>query len=114
MRDEYTGALQKIKDELLALKTASSYTSVKNASYGETWQVSTGLYRVIYDNSNNHICAQGYIGSKDNKWGPPSLRTQSGNTQVIEVVTTTTDGSIQTVPLTIISNWPIISVQKIT
>lgn len=113
MREEYTKSIAKIEDELIALKTASSYTSVKNASYGSMWQVSTGLYRITYDNNNNYICTQGYLGGIGNEWGPPSFRTQSGNTQIMEVVTTTTSGAVQTVPLTLVSNWPIVFVQKI-
>lgn len=113
MGEDYIKLITAIENELLALKTASSYTSVKNASYGASWQVSTGLYRITYDSNNNDICTQGYLGSAGNEWGPPDFRTPSNNTQIMEVVTTTTEGVIQTAPLTLVSNWPVISITRI-
>lgn len=103
-----------IENELLRLKTASNYTSVKSASYGEQWQVSTGLYEITYENGGNEICANAYLGSTGDKWGRPHLRTPSDSKQIAEVITTDTSGVVNTVNMTIVSNCPIISVKKIT
>ena len=79
--------IRAIEQEILDLKTASEYVSIKNATITTATSVTTGLYQVNYASGDEPILAMAYKGVSD-KEGNYSLRTPSGNTQIIEVVTT--------------------------
>lgn len=117
MNNEFDKELKYIEEELLKLKTASEYTSIKNASVFSNLRVTTGLYRITYKASDNPIIATAYKGIVGN-YGYYYLRTPSGNTQIVEVVTTHWSNADQRYytdenTLTIISNTPVESIVRI-
>ena len=117
MNNEFDKELKYIEEELLKLKTASEYTSIKNASVFSNLRVTTGLYRITYKASDNPIIATVYKGIVGN-YGRYYLRTPSGNTQIVEVVTTYWSNADQRYytdenALTIISNTPVESIVRI-
>lgn len=117
MNNEFDKELKYIEEELLKLKTASEYTSIKNASVFSNLRVTTGLYRITYKASDNPIIAMVYKGILGN-YGRYYLRTPSGNTQIVEVVTTYWSDADQRYytdenTLTIISNTPVESIVRI-
>lgn len=117
MNNEFDKELKYIEEELLKLKTASEYTSIKNASVFSNLRVTTGLYRITYKASDNPIIATAYKGIVGNH-GYYYLRTPSGNTQIVEVVTTYWSNADQRYytdenTLTIISNTPVESIVRI-
>lgn len=117
MNNEFDKELKYIEEELLKLKTASEYTSIKNASVFSNLRVTTGLYRITYKASDNPIIATVYKGIVGN-YGRYYLRTPSGNTQIVEVVTTYWSNADQRYytdenTLTIISNTPVESIVRI-
>lgn len=117
MNNEFDKELKYIEEELLKLKTASEYTSIKNASIFSNLRVTTGLYRITYKASDNPIIATAYKGIMSNR-GYYYLRTPSGNTQIVEVVTTYWSNADQRYytdenTLTIISNTPVESIVRI-
>ena len=117
MNNEFDKELKYIEEELLKLKTASEYTSIKNASIFSNLRVTTGLYRITYKASDNPIIATAYKGIMSNR-GYYYLRTPSGNTQIVEVVTTYWSNADQRYytdenTLTIISNTPVVDITRI-
>lgn len=117
MNNEFDKELKYIEEELLKIKTASEYTSIKNASVFSNLRVTTGLYRITYKASDNPIIAMVYKGIVGN-YGRYYLRTPSGNTQIVEVVTTYWSNADQRYytdenTLTIISNTPVESIVRI-
>lgn len=117
MNNEFDKELKYIEEELLKIKTASEYTSIKNASVFSNLRVTTGLYRITYKASDNPIIAMVYKGIPGN-YGRYYLRTPSGNTQIVEVVTTYWSNADQRYytdenTLTIISNTPVESIEKL-
>ena len=117
MNNEFDKELKYIEEELLKIKTASEYTSIKNASVFSNLRVTTGLYRITYKASDNPIIATAYKGIVGN-YGRYYLRTPSGNTQIVEVVTTYWSNADQRYytdenTLTIISNTPVESIEKL-
>lgn len=117
MNNEFDKELKYIEEELLKLKTASEYTSIKNASIFSNLRVTTGLYRITYKASDNPVIAMAYKGIVGNH-GYYYLRTPSGNTQIVEVVTTYWSNADQRYytdenTLTIISNTPVESIVRI-
>ena len=117
MNNEFDKELKYIEEELLKLKTASEYTSIKNASIFSNLRVTTGLYRITYKSTTNAIIAMVYKGIPGN-YGRYYLRTPSGNTQIVEVVTTYWSNADQRYytdenTLTIISNTPVESIARI-
>lgn len=117
MNNEFDKELKYIEEELLKIKTASEYTSIKNASIFSNLRVTTGLYRITYKSTTNAIIAMVYKGMPGN-YGRYYLRTPSGNTQIVEVVTTYWSNADQRYytdenTLTIISNTPVESIVRI-
>ena len=117
MNNEFDKELKYIEEELLKLKTASEYTSIKNASIFSNLRVTTGLYKITYKASDNPIIATAYKGIMSNR-GYYYLRTPIGNTQIVEVVTTYWSNADQRYytdenTLTIISNTPVESIVRI-
>ena len=117
MNNEFDKELKYIEEELLKLKTASEYTSIKNASIFSNLRVTTGLYRITYKASDNPIIATAYKGIMSNR-GYYYLRTPTGNTQIVEVVTTYWSNADQRYytdenTLTIISNTPVVDIIRI-
>ena len=105
--NDFDQMIKKIESELLAIKTASQYTSVRSANFTASVVVQQGLYRIIYQNSGEPVFSFCYIGTNVEEYGSPYPRTPQGNTQIIEVKY---DSSA---PLVIVSNVPVISITRI-
>lgn len=115
MSQEFEGKIRKIEQELIDLKTATEFTSIKSASFNTTTNVTTGTYQITYQISEG-VMSQVYCGSSGGDWGMAYARTPSGNTQVVEVATDkSSGGSISTysVPLVIASNSPVVSIVRL-
>lgn len=116
MKNDFADEIKTIEDEILALKTASEYTSVRSANYTTTATVQTGIYQITYENSDEPIFSLVDCARMDTYHGSVYSRTPSGNKQVVEVQTTYIDNNqmvTTTTSLTIISNLPVIGFEKI-
>lgn len=113
MQNNWDNKIKYIEDELLRLKTSNEYVSTRNAHYSTTTNVSTGLYKITYNNVQSDIVSMGFLGNiGKNEATPPHFRTPSGNTQILEV-STTSMGTTYSYPLTIISNYSVASIVRI-
>ena len=118
MKNDFTEELKNIEAELLALKTASEYTSVRSANYTSTANVVTGIYRITYAASSEPIFSFVACGENPSGKGFVYARTPSANAQVIEAHTTYYDYDTQTyvtvaVPVSVVANRPVTSIEKI-
>lgn len=118
MKNDFADELKMIEDELLALKTASEYTSLRSANYTSTANVRTGLYRLTYESSDEPIFSLVYCGNVTSDKGFIYARTPASNAQVIEADTTYYDASSQTyvtisVPVSVVSNRRVIGIERI-
>lgn len=118
MKNDFADEIKKIEDEILALKTASKYTSIRSANYTSTANVYTGLYLVTYASSSEPIFSiiDSNISNYNHGWVRP--RTPSGNSQVLEVLTTYADSGgnyiTDTVSLSIVSNRAVTGIARIS
>lgn len=118
MNNEFVNRLKKIEQELLDLKTANLYSSVRSASTVSTDYLTTGLYKVTYEDKGEPIISifsQAIVGPRC--W--VYARTPETTSQVLEVNTTYWDNATQqyitdSCPITIISNVPVISINRIS
>lgn len=109
--------IKAIEQEVLDLKTAAEYVSIKNATITTSESVTTGLYKVEYEPGDQPILAMAYKGVISN-YGVYQVRTASGNSQVIEVLTTYWDNAEQdyftdTNSIVLISNRKVLSIERI-
>lgn len=107
MNNEFDEKLKEIERELLDIKTASVYSSVKSANFTTSFSVYTGIYQINYENSNEQILSNIYCGRAQGDWGIAYIRTPEINSQIIEVV------ADDPVPLSIASNKKVISVVRL-
>ena len=117
--DTFENRIKALELELLALKTASTYTSVRSASFTASNLVYTGLYRITYGPPNEEIFSIVLCGTSDRQWGIGYPRTAGTNSQIVEVASDRFDSSTQTtttlqVPLVVVSNRPVISIERIS
>ena len=105
--ENFEQVIKRIKDEILALKTASQYTSIRSANFTAAVTVQQGLYQINYQNSGEPVFSFCYIGTNVEEYGSPYARTPQGNTQIIEVKYNSN------APLVIVSNVPVISITRI-
>lgn len=113
---DFSERIKRIEERLLALKTASEYSSVRTTQYSAVSNAYTGMYRVTYQQGNDEILSTVYCGASAGIFGFAYARTTSGNTQVIEVSTdeNTTQGWVtHMAPLVVVSNVPVISITRI-
>lgn len=116
MKNDFDIELKNIEEELLNLKTASKYVSIKNA-YSASIPVTTGLYRITYAASDEPIISTTYKGIAANH-GYYYLRTPGTNTQIVEVLTTYWSNEDQTYytdnnSIIVISNRKVLSIVRI-
>ncbi len=118
MKNEFVEQLKGIEQELLALKTAAEYSSLRNSYSSSSLRVTTGLYRVDYATDGQAIMSQFYRQEIDK---PCSVlgRTPSATSQIIEVDTTIWSNAEQRWityenGLVIVSNVPITSITRIS
>lgn len=107
-----------IQEEILRLKTAKKYISVRSANYASSITVYTGLYRLTYEASDEPIVAIGYLGiAGTGRWLYPYMRTPINNTQIVEIDTTYFDGSsyiTDRYQLRVISNHKITNIERVS
>jgi hypothetical protein len=118
MENEFVNRLKKIENELLALKTASEYSSMRTAYTAPIVRVTTGLYRVNYATDGQAILSQFYRQSDDTPCGIYE-RTPSTSSQVLEINTTVWDNTQQQYityenGVRIVSNVPVVSITRIS
>lgn len=116
MRDNFETRLKQIEQELLDLKTASEYTSIRTSNIKTSEDIYTGLYQIVYNNDGESIVSMVYKGRSDFCRLYP--RTPSGNSQIVEVQTTRWNNSTQTYDnftnnLVVISNVPVVSITRL-
>jgi len=115
MNNEFDKKIRAFKRELLDIKTASTYTSVRSANYLTGVTLSTGLYRVTYQNIGEPVFSLIY---RTGGWGTAKGRTPNVITQDIEVYTDEWDAQSQsivhhTVQIAIASNLAVVGITKI-
>lgn len=116
MKNDFAEEIKNIENEILALKTASEYVSIRSANYTTTANVQTGLYMLTYADGQEPIFSFVQCKRMDTYHGSAYPRTPSGNQQVVEVTTSYIDNNVQvttTSSLVIISNRPVISIERI-
>lgn len=118
MIDQLTKRLKYIEDEILRLKNAKEYTSVKS-SFSQSMNVTTGTYKVTYDNKNQQVLSEFFATVGDNDYFVLGARPASGNEQVVEVLTSYWSNEEQrvittTVSLIAVANYPITSITRIS
>lgn len=117
MNNDFSKRLKEIEAELLRLKTASEYSSIRSVSLTHPVSVTTGLYRVTYEQTNEPIIAMFY--KNDDNYCLISGRTPNGNSQVLEVLATYWDNASQTYitdtsSLIVVSNVPVVDITRIS
>lgn len=113
---DFSDKIKRIEERLLALKTASEYSSVRTTQYSAVSNAYTGMYRVTYQQGNDEILSTVYCGASGGIFGFAYARTTSGNIQIIEVSTdeATEQGWVtHTAPLIVVSNVPVTSITRI-
>ena len=117
MQNEFDQRVKRLEQELLDIKTASEYSSVKSASFTASTTVYTGEYLITYAVGKEDIMANIYCGTSQSEWGIAFPRTPSGNTQIVEIVSdTNVDGEYVRyyVPLSVTSNRQVLSIARIS
>lgn len=119
MKNDFDKKIKDIEQELIDLKTANKYTSVRSASYTADALVYTGVYRISYENTDNPIFSIVYCSFMDSHWGIAYPRTPNGNEQIVEIDTTFFDSDLSTyvtkqVPLSIASNILVTGIERIS
>ena len=116
MQNEFDQRIKRLEQELLDIKTASEYSSVKSASFTASTTVYTGEYLITYADGKEDIIANIYCGTSQSEWGIAYPRTPQGDTQVVEIVSDTYEegGYVRYyVPLSITSNRKVLSIARI-
>lgn len=118
MIDQLTKRLKGIEEEILRLKNAKEYASVKN-SFSQEVSVSTGIYKVTYSNNNQQVLSEFFSSLVDNDYIVIGARPVSGNEQILEVQTSYWSNQDQevittTVSLIAVANYPIVSITRIS
>lgn len=117
MHNDFTQEIKSIEQELLALKTASAYASVRSANYTSSANVTTGVYRINYGGSSEQIFSIVSCKAGSGWIGTVFPRTPSGNSQIVEVQTThyTDSGYVtESCPLSVVSNRPVASIARVS
>lgn len=118
MNSDLEQSIKRIEQELIDLKTASEYTSVRSANFRSGFNVSVGLYKLTFASSYD-ILSMVYCADASGMWGSGTIygRTPSGNTQYVEVGYSSyvdPGSSTATVPMVVISNTPVVSLVKVS
>jgi hypothetical protein len=110
--------IKNAEQEIIDLKTSSQYTSIRSINFSSGFKATIGTYRATFSD-NNGVLSLVYCSDSEGVWGSGIVygRTPSGNTQIIEVGYSEyalSGSSSDVVPITIISNSPVQSIQKLT
>ena len=117
MSQEFEKRIKAIEQELIDLKTASEYSSVRSANFSSGFNVTIGTYRVDYDGDN--VMSIIYCANSAGVWGSGLVygRTPNGSTQIVEVGYSEyilSGSDTETVPMVIISNARVLSLTKLS
>ena len=118
MIDQLTKRLKYIEDEILRLKKAKEYASVKS-SFSQRVDAYTGIYKVTYNNNNQQVLSEFFSSLVENDYVVIGARPSSGNEQIVEVQTSYWSNEEQrvittTVSLIAVANYPIVSITRIS
>lgn len=114
--------LKRIELELLALKTASKYTSVRSVRTAYSGRVSTGIYRIDYQTNGESIISLFYTDKNSDITGGVYPRTPQGSSQIVEVMTTyvkpnpggSPTSETYSLAFVVVSNVPVTSITRIS
>lgn len=114
MKNDFSDKIKSIEEELLALKTNSQYTMARGFTFSSPTVSSTGVYRITYRSQGEQILSSItslYPWNEDvaRIWA----RTPIGDTQDVEVSINPNWSGVN-VYLSVTSNYPIVSIQKIS
>lgn len=118
MIDQLTKRLKDIEDEILRLKEAKEYASVKS-SFSQRVDAYTGVYKVTYNNNNQQVLSEFFANLEEGDYFIVGARPSSGNEQIVEVLTSFWSNEEQrvittTVSLIAVANYPITSITRIS
>lgn len=118
MIDQLTKRLKDIEDEVLRLKNAKEYASVKS-SFSQRIDAYTGIYKVTYNNNNQQVLSEFFSSIVETNYIIIGARPSSGNEQIVEVQTSYWSNEEQriittTVSLIAVANYPIVSITRIS
>lgn len=118
MIDELTKRIKNVEEELVRLKTARQYTSIKSANSAQI-SVHTGMYRVTYAGSNGQIISEAFTTLIGRNYASLRMRPPSDNYQDVEVKSYYWDSPTQqfidqTITLSVVANYPIVSIERIS
>jgi hypothetical protein len=121
MKNDFDTRLKAIERELIGLKTAQRFSSVRTTSISHSNLLTTGNYRVTFDNAGGDILSNFFVNDPSGERnGAVYALPPSGNSQIVQINATTTDPpDIYTpiyfsVQLTVISNYPVVSITRIS
>lgn len=115
MNEDFGDKIKNIEREILDLKTASLYTSIRNTITAYSGTVSTGVYKIIYDNQGENIISDVYTNKNKKLDGSVSLRTPQGSEQFVDVDTTDRETGVSySTSLVVVSNVPVVSITRIS
>lgn len=117
MQNDFDQRIKRLEQELLDIKTASEYSSVKSASFTASTTVYTGEYLITYADGKEDIMSNIYCGTSQGEWGIAYPRTPNGNTQIVEITSDTYEegGYVRYyVPLSVTSNRKVLSIARIS
>ena len=118
MNNDFANRLKQIELELLALKTSSLYTSIRNVVTAHASNVYTGVYRIDYETNGESIISEVYSDKNKQVTGSISLRTPANGSQYVDVDTTYwTQGNESTtynVSFVVISNVPVTQIVRVS
>ena len=117
MANKFAERIKRIEDELIALKTASEYSSMRTSYVTNPVTITTGLYRVEFNSGGQPILSNFYRQDAA-VLCYISARTPVGNSQIVEVNTTRWDNERQEYVtyengLLVVANVPIVSITRI-
>jgi hypothetical protein len=118
MTQDFESEMKQIEQELIDLKTAAEYTSVRSANFTSGFLAEIGLYKITYTGSQD-ILSFVYCADSSGLWGSGNVyaRTPIGNEQYVEVGYSEfviSGSTTETVPMVVISNAPIASIERIS
>lgn len=118
MNGNFEDRIKNIELELLALKTSSLYTSIRNTVTTHSNRVSTGTYKITYATNGESIMSEFYSDMYKKSKGEISPRTPIGSSQVVDINTTyiSPDGVTPVtydISLVVVSNVPVTSITRI-
>lgn len=88
MANNFEERIKNMEREVLDLKTASLFTSIRNVTVTHSGTVYTGVYKITYESSDEPIMSFFYSDKYKKSEGSIKPRTPSGSTQYVEVDTT--------------------------